>query len=289
MEGHASQASQPEGAVLQAAAPHQFSWSSPPVGGLLALWTIGLVLFPIRFATNFYDTSLPFLGLRPCHASLGAALHLFPEHAAFFVLGVALEISQLCAWLALFSAYFARSSSTRRLMVAFLALGIARSLLTLIVPGATVKGHEREGATVAVLTLWLPYVLLSERIRTTFVRRPVSPLTSRAAIGGFVALSLMLCGLSVRSYVSFDPVAFARSTTPSPAPDRRREFETEVSSTSAIAVAFTTDLSTKIAGSRGMRREDRNVSDPNAPSRLRAAAARPSPGIDRKRYTRMRE
>lgn len=285
MEGHAPQAKPCGRAASQPAVSRERNWLSPPVGGLLTLWTIGLVLFPIRLAGVFYDTSLPLLGLRPCKASLGAALHLFPGHAALFVLGVALDISQLCVWLVLSSAYFARSSSTRRLMAALLLLGIAQSILPLMVPGASLKDRDRECVTVVVLALWCPYVLLSERVRNTFVQQPLSRLIFRVAAGGFAALSVALCGLSVRSYLSFDPVAFARSSTPIPVTDPRREFDTEASSTAGTAAAFTNDVPTKVVGSMRVQPPEGDATDVFAAgaSRLRAAAARLSHDVDHER------
>jgi hypothetical protein len=151
------------------------------------------------------------LGLRPCRYSIGAALHLHPIHAALFVLGIALDIGQFCLWLMLISSYVSRSSSTRRLMLTFLLVGIARNLLPAITPGAPIRGHEIECASVFVLALWLPYVLMSERIRRTFVSEPISGPAKHGAIGGFLVLSVALGGLILRSLLSFDPSAFAGS------------------------------------------------------------------------------
>jgi hypothetical protein len=176
----------------------------PPLGGPLVLWTIGLLLFPIRFAVRVFQDYLPVLGLRPNNVSIGASLHLFPAHGVCFALAMALDISRFGAWLMLVSSYFSRSSSTRRLMVTFLLLGIVQSLLPMIIVRAPVKEHEYDILRAIVMALWLPYLLLSERVRNTFALGPVSRSAVRSAIVGFLVLSVALGGLMLRSYLRSD-------------------------------------------------------------------------------------
>lgn len=179
---------------------------------MLILWVIGLAFFPFHLGADLYDTSLPVLGLRPCNYSLGAGLHLAPQYVALFLLGVVLDIGRICLWMTLVSSFFARSSSTRALMTTFLVLGIARSVLPLVTPRSSIRGHELECLTACVLALWLPYVLLSERVRRTFARGSLSRRSVRVAIGSFVFLSTGLGALTVRSYMRFDPSAFAATS-----------------------------------------------------------------------------
>jgi hypothetical protein len=185
------------------------SRSAQPIGGLLLLWLIGSALFPIRVIGNVYDIYVPFLGLRPQLASIGLALHLATLHAALFLAGAALDLSHICVWILLVSSYIRRSSSTRRLMITFVALGVAHCLLTIMSPGARVTDHWDAVIVASLLVLSLPYVQLSERVRTTFVRRPISRSAVRAAVAGSVVLCVALGGLTLRSYVRFDPAAVA--------------------------------------------------------------------------------
>lgn len=270
--------------ALQPRAMRGLAQSSPRIGGLLVLWTIGLALFPIVFAPNFYQTSLPALGLRPCNVPIGAALHLSPPYGVLlFLLGVALDIGQVCVWPTLVWSYFARSSSTRRLTITFLGLGLAHGLLPIMVSGGSIKGHETACFEVLAMGLGLPYVLLSERVRRTFILRPISELTLRGAIGSFLVLSVVLGGFIARSYLTFDPAAFARSSAlkSTTGKNPQREFQTEVSSTNAGPVALTTNASAKVDGSRRASPQEPNGRDSfAAPSRLKAAAAHLNQDVD---------
>jgi len=185
--------------------------SSPRIGGPLLLWMLGLALFPIRLIENVYDTSLPMLGLRPCNFSIGGSFHLFPQYGALFLFGVVLDIGRICVWMMLVSSFFTRSSSTRPLMATFLVLGVAHSVLPLVPPTASLKHHYVQCLTAVAMALWLPYVLLSQRVRRTFVHGSISRPSVRVAIATFVFLSIGLGAATIRSYLRFTPAAFAAS------------------------------------------------------------------------------
>lgn len=212
MSGGRRQPSPPSTWAPQQARVHGAPRSSPRIGGLLVLWMIGLALFPIRIAESVHDTSLPMLGLGPCNFSIGGSLHLFPQYGALFLFGVLLDIGRICVWMMLVSSFFTRSCSARSLMAAFLLFGVARSVQPLLTPGASFKHHELQCLTAIVMTLWLPYVLLSERVRRTFVQGSLSRSAVRVGIGSFVFLSIGLGAVTVRSYLRFDPPAFAASS-----------------------------------------------------------------------------
>ena len=151
------------------------SWTdphTPPIGGFLVLLTLGLVLFPLRFAVSALGNYSPLFKPSGFGYSGWFTLWQFQRHSAYLVLlGLFLELATLSIWAVLIQAYFQRLESTRRLFFALIFVEILQTALTLSTDS---KGGSTEspnlGAIVVWWMVWAIYLSTGKRPKTTFVR-----------------------------------------------------------------------------------------------------------------------
>lgn len=151
------------------------SWTdphTPPIGGFLVLLTLGLVLFPLRFAVSAWVNYSPLFKPSGFGYSGWFTLWQFQRHSAYLVLlGVFLEVAILSIWTVLIQAYFQRLESTRRLFFALMFVAILQTALTLSTDS---RGNSTESPSLGVIVVWWMvwaiYLATGKRPKTTFVR-----------------------------------------------------------------------------------------------------------------------
>jgi hypothetical protein len=170
------------------------SADTAPVGlqGWLWLYTLGVLLLPLRLARQLWDNASAYGGIAwSTHTTFGAA-HYHPWYAPALLYELLGLVALLVASLLLLRLYFARRSSYPRLAVATYAAAFIFQLVDLLLaarlPGQSL-GSEDWGrlAEVAIgAVVWCTYLLRSRRVRATFVRRLKAAAPLPAAPGAMI-------------------------------------------------------------------------------------------------------
>jgi hypothetical protein len=159
------------------------SYGPVGIGGWLVLPALGLVLTPLMMAFQFYQDLLPALTPQVWHVLTDA------QSAAYSPLWGPLIVYEVLVFLTLFIftlwlswRFFTKSKHTPKLFVIWLgalaASQILDHLLSAQIPALADKPLDPAGIrdlvrSIINAAIWIPYFLMSERVKNTFVE-PVS-------------------------------------------------------------------------------------------------------------------
>jgi len=158
-------------------------------GGWLWLYTLGVLLMPVRLAMQLWENSPAYGSVAWSARTLFGGTHYHALNAPVLLFEWLGLLALLVASLLLLGLYFARRSSYPRLAVAFYVLAFTFQLGDLLLaarlPGLGVEATDLQ--SLAKLGLgalaWSAYLLGSRRVCATFVRRwrPAPPPVPAAA------------------------------------------------------------------------------------------------------------
>lgn len=147
------------------------------IGGWLILPAIGLFVFPVRVAISLITDYWPLFqgGVWRNLTAPGSEVY-HPLWAPVIAVEIAFKAGFVLLDLALLYLLFARSHRFPKAFIAFallyLAFVVGDAAVAWQIPAVAARGLEGVGAEVApslvVAAIWVPYMLVSKRVRNTF-------------------------------------------------------------------------------------------------------------------------
>jgi hypothetical protein len=168
----------------------------PPVqvsglGGWLALLGVGLFLSPLKLAAFMFTTFVPIFrnGTWDALTTTGHSLYR-PGWGPLLIGEIAVNCLFILAAIVLLVLYFRKSWRFPKLCIAYFLANLVFIVGDAFATGFVVPGVatfdpatlQQLGTTLVGALIWIPYLLVSRRVKNTFVRHAAGPDAEMAAV-----------------------------------------------------------------------------------------------------------
>lgn len=153
--------------------------AAEPIGGWLIVVAIGIVFSPVRIVSQLFPVYSDLLssGSWAALTTPGAAAY-HPLWMPILVLELVMNTGLFCAWIYIAVLFFKKRKNLPKLYISLLSFTVAFQIgdawaLSLVMPNTPIFDPEttREVArSLGAACIWIPYMLLSKRVKATFVR-----------------------------------------------------------------------------------------------------------------------
>lgn len=149
------------------------------IGGWLILVAIGIVLSPIRIVFQLFPVYSDLISSGSWATLTTPGFESYhPLWMPILLLELVMNTGLFCAWIYIASLFFKKRKTLPKLYISLLAFTLAFQIgdawaLSLVMPNAPIFDPEttREVArSLSAACIWIPYMLLSKRVKATFVR-----------------------------------------------------------------------------------------------------------------------